>query len=136
VRQFVDLAEGDRFFYRFDPQLADLVDQIDATSLSDILMRNSNLTSMGSDVFHVAPGTPPRESASSVSIALAGADAVLRMRGADPAATFILQRSPDAQAWQTIASGLTANAGQVVATDVGAAATSRRLFYRFATVLE
>ncbi len=52
-RQFVDLAEGDRFFYRFDPELADMVDEIEATTLSTILMRNSGLTSMGSDAFRV-----------------------------------------------------------------------------------
>ena len=132
VEQFVDLAEGDRFFYRFDPDLADMVAEIDATKLSDILMRNSNLTTMG-DVFRVAPG----ESASKISLALVGSDVVLTMHSADSDATFDLERSTDAQNWQTIATDLPVRGSAVIATDMGAAdGTTPHLFYHFLQIVE
>ena len=53
--QFIDLAEGDRFFYKFDPELADMIDEIEATKLSEIIMRNSGLTTMVTDIFHTEP---------------------------------------------------------------------------------
>lgn len=139
VRQFVDLAEGDRFFYRFDAELADMVAEIDATKLSDILMRNSGLTSMVADVFHVDTGSIAHDSASKVSIALQGDDVVLTLRSGVTESLFDLERSTDVTDWETISTGLAASSGIVTATDVGAGGGGegfRRVYYRFSETVE
>ena len=133
IRQFVDLAEGDRFFYRFDPELADMVDEIDATRLSDILMRNCDLTSMNPDVFRVQ--RIRLDSASALTIAMSGADAVITMK-TDSASLFDLERSTDGSDWQAIATGLVTSGGKVTSTDPGAADDVGRAFYRFSETVE
>ena len=130
-RQFTDLAEGDRFFYRFDPELADLLTDIESTTLSDLLMRNSGLTRMGGDAFHVAPDEPGR--AGEIHLELAGNDAIITLHGVDPAATFQLERSTDVASWKAIATGLEIEGGELTFTDRGIAANARRVLYRFRT---
>ena len=131
-RQFTDLAEGDRFFYRFDPELAENLALIEATTLSDILMRNSGLTSMGGDAFHVTDPTNGEPSgASEIHIALSGDDAIITLRRVDLAATFQLERSTDAASWETIATGLGIGGEEVRFTDRSIAAGASRVLYRF-----
>ncbi|MGI9241032.1 MAG: peroxidase family protein [Verrucomicrobiales bacterium] len=136
LQQFVDLAEGDRFFYRFDPELADMVEELEATTLSDILVRNSGLSIMGSDVFHVDQVREPLASASRVSIGLTGSDATVTLRSNDPAATFALERTMDSAVWETVASDLVVEDGEVNFTDTGIGDLTRRVFYRFRQELE
>ncbi len=50
--QFRALRDGDRFFYRVDPQLsAEEVEVIEASSLSKIIKRNTNLEALQENVF-------------------------------------------------------------------------------------
>ncbi len=54
--QFSNLRMGDRFYYRNDAGLTqEEISQIDATLLSDIIRRNTNLTILPQFVFHVKP---------------------------------------------------------------------------------
>lgn len=56
VDQFTRLRDGDRFFYRYDPSFSLLdVFLLENTRLSDIIRRNTNITALSGDVFHVAP---------------------------------------------------------------------------------
>ncbi|MFT5411376.1 MAG: peroxidase [Verrucomicrobiales bacterium] len=128
IQQFTDLAAGDRFFYLFDPELADVIPAINATSLSDIVMRNSCITSMPANIFRIPPAHLPH---SQLSITVTGDDATITLNAAQTGATYHLQRSLDGQAWQTIASDLVPNAHrQVIATDPVAGDTRQRAFYR------
>lgn len=50
--QFTRLRDGDRFFYKNDPALVDRVDQIESTSLTDIIRRNTQVgAEMADDCF-------------------------------------------------------------------------------------
>jgi len=51
--QFIRLRDGDRFWYQNDPELADLLGIIEGTRLSDIVMRNTGITHLQSNVFVV-----------------------------------------------------------------------------------
>lgn len=51
--QFTRLRDGDRFFYKNDPDLADRVDEIASTTLTDIIRRNTGVgEEMPDDCFH------------------------------------------------------------------------------------
>lgn len=57
VSQFTRLRDGDRFWYQVDPGLNQAtIDSISKTKLSDIIIRNTGLTSaeVPTDVFHVS----------------------------------------------------------------------------------
>ncbi len=50
--QFKALRDGDRFFYRVDPELSvDEVQEIDETRFADIIMRNTTIQALQPDVF-------------------------------------------------------------------------------------
>ncbi len=54
--QFTRLRDGDRFFYRYDPSFSLLdVFLLENTRLSDVIRRNTGITALSGDVFHVAP---------------------------------------------------------------------------------
>ena len=54
VDQFVRLRDGDRFWYQNDPGLSDAEKaSITATRLSDVMRRNTTLSQVPDDVFHV-----------------------------------------------------------------------------------
>ena len=56
--QFTRLRDADRFFYLNDPELASLVPDIQSTTLSDIILRNTGILSLPSNVFVIpAPGS-------------------------------------------------------------------------------
>ena len=58
VDQFARLRDGDRFFHAGDGELLALFPTIGETSLSDIIVRNTAMTSMPADVFVIPePGT-------------------------------------------------------------------------------
>jgi len=132
-QQFIDLAEGDRFFYKFDPELADMIDEIEATKLSTIIMRNSGLTTMVADIFHTDPKPFEVELASAypkMEITMSGADVLVKMQDDREEMTFQLERSMDGTEWETIATDLPTEDGQVIATDPGAMGRYGRAFYR------
>ncbi len=55
--QFEALRACDRFWYQNDQDLADLLSQIESTTLADIIMANSSITNLQSNVFQIpAPG--------------------------------------------------------------------------------
>ncbi|HEY2253180.1 MAG TPA: peroxidase family protein, partial [Planctomycetaceae bacterium] len=56
AEQFETLRDGDRYFYENADSPA-LVNQLNHTTLADILERNTNLTNLQSDVFIFTPGT-------------------------------------------------------------------------------
>jgi hypothetical protein len=54
--QFARLRDGDRFWYEHDPDFAQSeVDGLRQTRLSDIIMRNTDVTNLQSDVFYAIP---------------------------------------------------------------------------------
>jgi len=56
--QFTRLRDGDRFFYLNDSELATLVPELESTTLSDIILRNTGIGSLPSNVFVIpAPGS-------------------------------------------------------------------------------
>jgi len=56
VQQFQALREGDRFYYENDPVLSTTEkNEIASTTFRDIIMRNTNLTFMQSNVFEAMP---------------------------------------------------------------------------------
>ncbi len=57
VDQFTRLREGDRFYYENDQSLLDLFPTIGATSLADVILRNSGMEAMPSNVFVVPEPT-------------------------------------------------------------------------------
>ena len=126
ARQFTQLAEGDRYFFKFDPELDDVRDELLATRLSDVLIRNSNVQSMQANAFLV-PEHQQQETEFAVDSETG--DVTLSI-AADPERTYRLQRSTELTDWITIASDLKGE-GKVTATDPGAFHTSRRLYYRF-----
>ncbi len=136
-QQFTDLAEGDRFFYRFDPELAGMVAELEATRLCDIIARNTGLTTLQDDLFHVAPGalaaTGPAGRELSVGVVVLGSgDVLLELSGAEPGAAYDLQRSAGGGAWATVGEGLqTGGDGRLEVIDEGAAANLRSALYRF-----
>ncbi len=90
--QFEALRDGDRFFYEnADPQ--DLVDQLNSTTLADIISANTNITTLQSDVFFVSPTTAP----TSVSLLTASdtgvsnADGVTKLNNGGPATELQFQ---------------------------------------------
>ena len=57
VYQFEALRACDRFWYQNDKDLADLLSQIESTTLADIIMANSSITNLQGNVFQIpAPG--------------------------------------------------------------------------------
>jgi peroxidase len=52
--QFAALRDGDRFWYQNDPTLAAYLPEIEATSLADIIMRNTGIQNITGNVF-IAP---------------------------------------------------------------------------------
>ncbi len=56
AQQFTVLVEGDSFFFLFDPELDDIQDELKNTRLSDIILRNTTLTNIQKDVFHLPEG--------------------------------------------------------------------------------
>jgi hypothetical protein len=56
--QFGRSRAGDRFWYENDPDLASMLAQLQGTTLSDVILRNTGMTSLQSNVFFVPePGT-------------------------------------------------------------------------------
>lgn len=53
--QFARLRDGDRFWYAIDPELGDIVAELESTRLSDIIRRNTAISVIQDDVFHVIP---------------------------------------------------------------------------------
>ena len=54
--QFTRLRDGDRFFYRFDPAFSpEEMAEIEATTLADIIKRNTGLSRLQPNVFAVIP---------------------------------------------------------------------------------
>ncbi len=51
--QFLRARAGDRFWYENDAELADTIDEINATRLSDIIRRNSSIATLQSNVFFI-----------------------------------------------------------------------------------
>lgn len=51
--QFLRLRDGDRFFYRNDPFLSGLLPELESTRLSDIIRRNTAITSIQDNAFIV-----------------------------------------------------------------------------------
>ncbi len=57
VDQFERLRDGDRYFYLWDDDLADIRAEIHATRLSDIILRNTGIIDISANVFQIpAPG--------------------------------------------------------------------------------
>ncbi len=57
LHQFGALRACDRYWYENDAELADVLEQIEGTTLADILMANSSITSLQGNVFLIpAPG--------------------------------------------------------------------------------
>ncbi len=53
VDQFTRLRDGDRFFYKNDPALADMVEDLDKTTLADIIRRNTDIDAeLADNVFY------------------------------------------------------------------------------------
>ena len=126
--QFINLAEGDRFFLLFDPELEDLRAELMSTTLSDIIRRNTSLTNLQANVFFVSES--PKPLIASISFLPESGDVQLSIV-VDPAKTYTLQRSFDLTVWETILSGLSGE-GLMTVTDPGAAALYTEAFYRFA----
>ena len=55
LSEFERLVEGDRFFFLFDPELDSIQGELMGTQLSDIIMRNTEISSIQSNVFTVVP---------------------------------------------------------------------------------
>jgi hypothetical protein len=56
AEQFTRLRDGDRFWYRHDPEFSQSdITQLEATRLSDIVMRNTGVTTMQSNVMFFIP---------------------------------------------------------------------------------
>lgn len=54
IDQFTRLRDGDRYFYRNDPELSpSLIAEIEATTLADIIKRNTDIEVLQADVFVV-----------------------------------------------------------------------------------
>jgi peroxidase len=53
--EFEQLVEGDRFFFLFDSELDSLQTDLMSTHLSDIIMRNTDITNIQENVFVVVP---------------------------------------------------------------------------------
>ena len=51
--QFERIRDGDRLFYLNDPDLKDIVDDIDNTRLSDVIERNTRIEDVPNNVFFV-----------------------------------------------------------------------------------
>lgn len=58
VDQFTRLRDGDRFFYKNDPDVARLAPDIDNTRLVDIVKRNTGIENIQDDLFIARDGTP------------------------------------------------------------------------------
>lgn len=57
LHQFKVLRDCDRFWYQTDPELADVMAQIEATTLADIILANSSITNLQGNVFLIpTPG--------------------------------------------------------------------------------
>jgi len=56
--QFQRLQDGDRFFYLTDQDLLNLVPDIGDTRLSDIIVRNTDITTIQDNAFIVAKDVP------------------------------------------------------------------------------
>jgi peroxidase len=127
--QFTNLAVGDRFFYLFDPDLADKISEINSTTLADIIMRNSGIISMTRDIFHVAPSASQVAMMhdAKVTISFSSTTIHLEMSGADPDQTYTLERSQDTVDWQPVVSDIEVVSGKITATDT----KGDQMFYRF-----
>ena len=54
VDQFTRLRDGDRFFYRFDDAFsADEIAELEATTLADVIRRNTGITDIPDNVFFI-----------------------------------------------------------------------------------
>src|SRR5690606_31340449 len=53
--QFRRCRDGDRFFYLNDPAMAPYLSEVQATTLRDVIERNTSLTSLQANVFFVTP---------------------------------------------------------------------------------
>lgn len=51
--QFLRARDGDRFWYENDPELADMLTELAATTLADIILRNSSITVLQDNVFFI-----------------------------------------------------------------------------------
>ena len=62
--QFERLAEGDRFFFLYDQELSELeIEEIMNTTLADVILRNTELTSIQGNVFYAEPRVIPEPTA-------------------------------------------------------------------------
>ena len=99
-------------------------------------MRNSGLTTMSGDIFHVEPVVQPLLGSaplrhSQLNIVQSGDNIIVDMIGAKSDFSYNLQRSLDGRDWQTILSGLSVKEGHVIGIDDGAAQQFQRAFYRY-----
>ena len=125
-QQFNSLAEGDRFFFLFDPELADIKSELLATRLSDVIMRNTTLTNLQENVFFA----PLDIESISLTINLDPQTGDIHLSTfVSPDKTYSLQRSLDLTDWQTIQSNLNAF-GTLHITDSSVNPTTSRVYYR------
>ncbi len=65
IKQFQNLRDGDRFFYLNDPDLAAERDQLSATTLKEVIERNTDITNLPTNIFFDAStqttATPRRQ---------------------------------------------------------------------------
>lgn len=126
-QQFTDMAEGDRFFYRFDPEVAEILNEVEGTRLSDIILRNTGLTHLQRNVFYI----PDLDLADEITISVIGNDVVLTLSGAEPKTRFALERSENGVQWQRLTESILNVDGTHTASDVEVVAAIDSAFYRF-----
>ena len=93
--EFRRLAMADRFFYRWDFALTDAeVNEIEATTLADVIQRNTNLTSLQDNIFFI----PRVEETPSLKMARSGAEMEFTFYN-EPGEDIRLMESPDLKSW-------------------------------------
>lgn len=70
--QFTRLRDGDRFWYRNDPELQDDLEWLDSMRLSDVIRLNTSITNLQSNVFFMAVPEPGTILLASIAIAATG----------------------------------------------------------------
>jgi len=88
--QFLRARDGDRFWYANDPELADMLTELAATTLADIILRNSSITDLQDNVFFIPEP--------SCGILLAAALLLGRWRQRRPGQALSMRRSRRATA--------------------------------------